>query len=144
MQPRRLGHTEGFAHKALQAGPERERFPCNLLRVSCANTRWVGIELTMVDVCPIRLALVHTPWCQQGFSLDEDVVLRGPQALCYDHAGVMSKGMPEPALVAWLPNDIPPRLDFRCFHWLDLHPNAAWRQLLDGAYGDVLERRRFV
>jgi hypothetical protein len=65
-----------------------------------------------------------------------------PQDLRSDDASLMINGMPEPALVAFLPNETPHLIALRFFPWLDLTTDRARSPVLDGQIVDVLELRR--
>jgi hypothetical protein len=55
----------------------------------------------------------------------------------------MINGMPEPSLLAFLPNEILHLIDFRFFHSMDLNTDLAWIPVLDGLFVDVLELMPF-
>jgi hypothetical protein len=55
----------------------------------------------------------------------------------------MVNGMPEPSLLAFLPNETPHLIDLRFVHWLDLNTDLARIHVLDCQIVDGLELRRF-
>jgi hypothetical protein len=56
----------------------------------------------------------------------------------------MSHGMPEPSRWSFLPDKIPPFIDFYVFHGVDLHEALVWIQVVAGSCVNVWKRRRFV
>jgi hypothetical protein len=138
-----LRKTDGLSHEALQPGPQGEMCPFNVLRLGFANSMFSGLEMTTVHVGTIGREMVKAQRCQQCFSRSEDVVLMGPHYIREDHSRSVIHGRPKPSLLGVLPNDTPHRIDFCCFHWLDLNTHLAWIHVLDGQIVDVLALRLF-
>ncbi len=122
----RFREADRLADSPFDTRPQRQMLALNFLRVPFAGAVNFGCQMPCVRPPVIRREACEAKGLQQRLELQKDLIFPTAKDIRQDGSCMMIDRMPQPALVAFLPNKAPHLVNLSFPSLLNVHEDLVW------------------